>query len=47
MIIVWDGLVSCLRCWTEEEWKHHLSSVVKDGHPVFMKSEGFNQMVAW
>jgi hypothetical protein len=47
MIIVWDGLVSCLRCWTEEEWKDHLAGVVKKGHPVFVKSKGFNQMVVW
>jgi|HubBroStandDraft_4_1064222.scaffolds.fasta_scaffold100593_2 hypothetical protein len=47
LIIVWDGLVSCLRCWTEKEWKDHLARVVEDGHPVFVKSEGFNQMVVW
>ena len=47
MIIVWDGLVSCLRCWTEKEWKDHLAAVVAPDHPVFMKSDGFNQMVAW
>jgi hypothetical protein len=47
MIIVWDGVVSCLRCWTEKEWKDHLETVVGRGHPVFVKAEGFNQMVVW
>ena len=47
MIIVWDGLVSCMRCWTEKEWKDHLEAVMDEGRPVFMKSERFNQMVAW
>jgi hypothetical protein len=47
MIIVWDGLVSCLRCWTEKEWKDHLKDVIDEDHPVSMKSELFNQMIAW
>jgi hypothetical protein len=45
MAIVWDGVVSCLRCWTEEEWKDQLAGVVD--RPVVMKSEGVCQMVAW
>ena len=24
LIIIWDGLVSCLRCWTESEWRQAL-----------------------
>lgn len=47
MIIVWDGLVSCLRCWTEKEWKDHLAGIVREDHPVQVKSELFNQMIAW
>jgi hypothetical protein len=47
LIIVWDGLVSCLRCWNEKEWKDHLAGVVEEGHPVVVKAEGFNQMVVW
>jgi len=47
MIIVWDGMVSCLRCWTEKEWKDHLAAVIDEDHPVSMKSELFNQMIAW
>jgi hypothetical protein len=47
MIIVWDGVVSCLRCWTEKEWRDHLASVVPRDHAVLVKSDAFNQMVAW
>lgn len=47
LIIVWDGLVSCLRCWTEVEWKENLASVVTEDRPVFVKSELFNQMIVW
>jgi hypothetical protein len=47
MMIVWDGLVSCLRCWTEKEWQDHLRAVIDEDHPVAMKSELFNQMIAW
>jgi hypothetical protein len=47
MIIVWDGLVSCLRCWTEKEWKDQLAAVVAEDHAVVTKSELFNQMIAW
>jgi hypothetical protein len=46
-IIVWDGLVSCLRCWTEKEWKDNLAAVVAEDRPIFMKTELFNQMIAW
>jgi hypothetical protein len=47
VIIVWDGLVSCLRCWTEKEWKDHLTAAIAKGRPIFTKSELFSQMIAW
>ena len=31
MAIVWDGVVSCLRCWTEEEWKDQLAGSGREG----------------
>jgi hypothetical protein len=47
MMIVWDGLVSCLRCWTEQEWTDQLRAVVDENRTVLTKSELFNQMIAW
>lgn len=46
-IIVWDGLVSCLRCWTEKEWKEHLATVIGDQRPSFVKSKLVKQAVVW
>jgi hypothetical protein len=46
-IIVWDGLVSCLRCWTEQEWKDHLQGVIGKDRTIFTKSDLFSQMIVW
>jgi hypothetical protein len=46
-IICWDGLVSCLRCWTDKEWKDQLAAVIGKDRLVFTKSEMFSQMIVW
>jgi hypothetical protein len=47
VIICWDGLVSCLRCWTDKEWKDQLAPVIGKDRLVFTKSEIFSQMIVW
>lgn len=47
LIIVWDGLVSCQRCWTAGEWEKNLSAIVPKDRPVLVKSSLFSQMVVW
>jgi hypothetical protein len=47
VVIVWDGIVSCLRYWTEEEWKEHLELVIAPDRQVFTKSTLFNQVIVW
>jgi hypothetical protein len=46
-MIVWDGIVSCLRCWTDEEWKEYLALVIAADREVFTKSKLFNQVIVW
>jgi hypothetical protein len=46
-IIVWDGLVSCLRCWSEKEWKEHLAKAIGDQRPAQVKSKLVTQAVVW
>jgi hypothetical protein len=46
-MIVWDGIVSCLRCWTDEEWKEYLALVIAVDREVFTKSKLFNQVIVW
>jgi hypothetical protein len=46
-IIVWDGVVSCQRCWTGREWKQNLATLIPEERIVFVKSELFSQMIVW
>jgi hypothetical protein len=47
VMIVWDGLVSCLRYWTEKEWREHLALVIAADRRVLTKSKLFDQLIAW
>jgi hypothetical protein len=47
LMIVWDGIVSCLRYWTEKEWKEQLALVIATDRQVFTKSSLFNQVIVW
>jgi hypothetical protein len=47
VMIVWDGWVSCLRYWTEREWREHLALVITTDRQVFTKSKLFNQLIVW
>lgn len=47
VMVAWDGVVSCLRCWTEDEWRTQLrQSGVSDG-AVRMERRRFSHMVGW
>ncbi len=47
VMIVWDGIVTCLRCWTEEEWEEHLALVIATDRQVFTRSKLFDQVIVW
>ena len=47
IMIVWDGLVTCLRCWTDKEWKEHVTQVIAADRLIFTKSKLFTQMIVW
>jgi hypothetical protein len=47
VMIVWDGIVSCLRYWTEKEWEENLALVIAMDRQVFTKSKLFNQLIVW
>jgi hypothetical protein len=43
----WDGLVSCLRMWTEAEWRAQLGPLVGAGQEVEVRHSTFCQLVTW
>lgn len=46
-LFCWDGLVSCLRQWTESEWQFALERVVGDERPATISSTRFCLKVQW
>jgi len=47
ILFVWDGFVSCLRMWTDRQWRDELRVVLPDDRPVSLKQSVFCQIVAW
>jgi hypothetical protein len=48
LMIVWDGFVSCLRCWTAAEWRAALQAAgMLDIKRVEIETRLFDQMVRW
>jgi hypothetical protein len=47
VVFVWDGLVSCLREWTEEEWTRELQDNLKRKVTPSIQTSLFSQMVVW
>jgi hypothetical protein len=43
----WDGVASCLRMWTETEWRANLHHVLPPGKQAVMRRTLFSQLVAW
>jgi hypothetical protein len=47
LMVAWDGVVSCLRCWTEEEWRDELARVGVPRESVDTERQRFSHMIAW
>jgi hypothetical protein len=47
LMVAWDGVVSCLRCWTEEEWRHELAQAGVPRKSVDTERKRFSHMIAW
>lgn len=43
----WDGFVSCLRQWSDGDWRRELSEVVGSSRPTSVRSWTFCQLVRW
>ncbi|MEO8596548.1 MAG: hypothetical protein ABI759_24740 [Candidatus Solibacter sp.] len=48
LIIVWDGLVSCLRCWTEAEWRHAFGETnLREPKTLAFRTEALSHWIFW
>lgn len=47
LIFLWEGVVSCARMWSDEEWRAQLARCCPPGRPGEVRSTTFCQMVAW
>jgi hypothetical protein len=47
LMVAWDGVVSCLRCWTEEEWRRALAAAGVEPARVAVERRGLSHMIAW
>lgn len=43
----WDGLASCMRMWTDKEWRDNLHGIVSPDRGSRVSHALFSQMVAW
>ena len=47
MLFLWDGVISCLRMWTADQWAHAAQSVLGKDSQIEIEEAGFCQKVAW
>jgi hypothetical protein len=47
VMVAWDGVVSCLRCWTDEEWRQQLRALGVKSESVSIERRGLSHMVSW
>jgi hypothetical protein len=47
VMVAWDGVVSCLRCWTEEEWRGKLRDAGVPEQAVRIERRRFSHMIGW
>jgi hypothetical protein len=47
LMFVWDGLASCWRMWTDDEWRAALAGILGEERPYTVESRGFCQRVSW
>lgn len=46
-IFLWDAVVSCLRQWTDAQWKDQLGQLLDRSRPFSVKSGRHSQTVSW
>ncbi len=46
-MFVWDGIVSCLRQWSEKEWREQFDRSDFQSGEVSIKSTLFCQRIVW
>jgi hypothetical protein len=47
IMVAWDGVISCLRCWTEDEWRAELAALDVDASSVAIERRRFSHMIGW
>jgi len=47
LLIVWDGIVSSMRCWDELEWKKALATEVNQNHDSLIEVNWLSQSISW
>lgn len=47
LMVAWDGVVSCFRCWTEEEWRRELHRLGIQPDAITIERRGFSHVVSW
>jgi hypothetical protein len=46
-VFLWEGLVSCLRMWSDAEWKANLGAVLSPERGYSIQQSRFRQLVVW
>ena len=46
LMFVWDGLVSCLRQWTQAEWEEFAAQASQAGIDVFRQTTVHSERIA-
>jgi len=47
LMVAWDGVVSCLRCWTEDEWRAELQRLGVNPPAISIERRGFSHVISW
>jgi hypothetical protein len=47
VMVAWDGVVSCLRCWTEAEWRAELRRNGVAESSISFEKRGFSHLIGW
>jgi hypothetical protein len=47
LMVAWDGVVSCLRCWTEDEWRSQLQRAGVAPATVRIERRRLSHLIAW
>ncbi|MAE63623.1 MAG: hypothetical protein CMJ18_05075 [Phycisphaeraceae bacterium] len=47
LIFWWEGIISCLRCWSERTWRKHLGAIAPDDRTPVVEHTLFSTYVSW